>query len=174
MLTIVKKLFERLGFTNTDENSVDDQLSQHNELIDPQDGLERCLDCYGTEFYDGPSGGMSANIKCVNCGSEFNSCGGLLPLDRINWIDHTIVFKNFILFESNMINDWHTIIIHDFNSPFPKHIHHMQKTNSEFIEIISDIYDWCKTSIQGKWSIKSYFLYFELKEDAIIFKLKWC
>jgi hypothetical protein len=33
----------------------------------------QCPDCKGKEFFDGPSGGMSQNIKCANqeCGSEF-------------------------------------------------------------------------------------------------------
>lgn len=33
----------------------------------------KCPDCGAKEFFDGPSGGMSQNIKCANteCGSEF-------------------------------------------------------------------------------------------------------
>lgn len=34
---------------------------------------DRCWDCGCTQFYEGPSGGMSTNIQCAKCGSEFNS-----------------------------------------------------------------------------------------------------
>ena len=40
-----------------------------------------CLDCGSDKFYEGPHGGMAINIKCVNCGSEFNRT--LLGLERI-------------------------------------------------------------------------------------------
>ena len=35
-----------------------------------------CPDCKGHEFWEGPHGGLSVNIKCANpkCGSEFNVC----------------------------------------------------------------------------------------------------
>ena len=31
-----------------------------------------CPDCGGEEFLMGPRGGLSQNIKCGGCGSEFN------------------------------------------------------------------------------------------------------
>jgi hypothetical protein len=31
-----------------------------------------CPDCQGTAFLEGPSGGMSTNVRCDTCGSEFN------------------------------------------------------------------------------------------------------
>lgn len=37
----------------------------------------RCPDCHGTEFYEGPSGGMATNWQCATekCGSRFNIAG---------------------------------------------------------------------------------------------------
>ncbi len=39
----------------------------------------RCLNCGDNRWYEGPSGGLSINIKCVTCGLWFNSVpfGGL-------------------------------------------------------------------------------------------------
>ncbi len=31
-----------------------------------------CPDCGGTEFFAGPQGGFSENVKCKKCGAEFN------------------------------------------------------------------------------------------------------
>ena len=36
--------------------------------------INRCPDCGGEKFLAGPEGGLSQNIKCANCGSEFNYC----------------------------------------------------------------------------------------------------
>ena len=33
---------------------------------------QTCPDCGSKTFYEGPSGGLAANIKCVGCDSEFN------------------------------------------------------------------------------------------------------
>jgi len=33
---------------------------------------ECCIDCGSTHLLEGPSGGMSQNIKCANCGHRFN------------------------------------------------------------------------------------------------------
>lgn len=33
---------------------------------------QRCPDCRGDEFLEGPSGGMSTNIMCSSCGARFN------------------------------------------------------------------------------------------------------
>jgi len=48
----------------------------------------RCPDCGEAEFLEGPTGGISQNIKCANdaCGSEFNMAavgGQLLFAERI-------------------------------------------------------------------------------------------
>lgn len=47
-----------------------------------------CPDCGGKEFYSGPTGGISENIKCANekCGSKFNVAyvgGSCIIADRI-------------------------------------------------------------------------------------------
>lgn len=33
-----------------------------------------CPDCSCCFFHHGPEGGLTTNIKCANCGSEFNWC----------------------------------------------------------------------------------------------------
>ncbi len=33
-----------------------------------------CPDCDAMTFLEGPHGGLSVNVKCENCGSEFNVC----------------------------------------------------------------------------------------------------
>ena len=33
-----------------------------------------CPDCHGPHFLKGPEGGLSVNIKCGDCGSQFNIC----------------------------------------------------------------------------------------------------
>jgi DNA-directed RNA polymerase subunit RPC12/RpoP len=33
---------------------------------------KRCPDCGSKEFYEGPSGGMSTNIRCGGCKHRFN------------------------------------------------------------------------------------------------------
>ena len=45
-----------------------------------------CPDCGGKGFYEGPSGGMSQNIICMNatCGSRFNTTGPLGLVERIS------------------------------------------------------------------------------------------
>lgn len=47
---------------------------------------KKCPDCGETpgRFLEGPHGGMSVNIKCENCGSEFNVHVGMGLVDRIN------------------------------------------------------------------------------------------
>lgn len=36
---------------------------------------ECCVDCGGNKISDGPCGGVSQNIKCIQCGHEFNAMG---------------------------------------------------------------------------------------------------
>jgi len=48
-----------------------------------------CTDCGSEKFYGGPTGGMSENVMCMDCGSAFNFCA-LVPMDRISngwWTD---------------------------------------------------------------------------------------
>lgn len=35
---------------------------------------KKCPDCGKFDFLEGPHGGLAVNIKCANCGSEFNVC----------------------------------------------------------------------------------------------------
>lgn len=172
MLTIVKKALERFGLLTTHVETTKPEET-HVESIEPEDNLERCFDCNGTNFYEGPSAGASMNIKCGDCGSYFNSTGRMFPLERIRWIDHTIVAKNFIPFDPSMITDWKTVIIHDFSEPYPNHIYHMNKTERDMNEMLPALTFWCSVELRGRWSIKASFLYFELEEDVISFKLKW-
>lgn len=39
------------------------------------DGM--CPDCKGDKFYEGPHGGMSVNVMCSGCKSEFNITPGI-------------------------------------------------------------------------------------------------
>lgn len=34
--------------------------------------LPHCYNCLSTKFYEGPSGGLSINIKCAECGLWYN------------------------------------------------------------------------------------------------------
>jgi DNA-directed RNA polymerase subunit RPC12/RpoP len=46
----------------------------------------RCSDCGSKNFYGGPEGGLSQNVKCVDCGSEFNVTwfyGRIISVERI-------------------------------------------------------------------------------------------
>lgn len=47
---------------------------------------ECCPDCGGSEFLDGPRGGLSQNMACAGCGSEYNIAryeGRIITVDRI-------------------------------------------------------------------------------------------
>jgi hypothetical protein len=44
----------------------------------------KCPDCGATDFYEGPSGGMSVNIMCAKCSSWFNHMGPF-GIERIRW-----------------------------------------------------------------------------------------
>jgi len=43
-----------------------------------------CPDCCGTEFLEGPHGGLSINFKCAQCGSTFNHMGPF-GIDRLSY-----------------------------------------------------------------------------------------
>lgn len=51
--------------------------------------IPRCTYCRGTEFYEGPSGGMSTNILCANpeCRHWFNYIPILGRLDDLNRVE---------------------------------------------------------------------------------------
>lgn len=44
-----------------------------NRILDIITEFKRCPDCGSPKFYEGPSGGMSQNMKCAGCGHKFNS-----------------------------------------------------------------------------------------------------
>jgi hypothetical protein len=47
---------------------------------------EQCPDCGGVDFYEGPHGGASVNVKCahLSCGRKFcwSPLGDMLPIDN--------------------------------------------------------------------------------------------
>lgn len=51
-----------------------------------EDGRLHCPYCGGTEWYTGPSGGMSTNIICANpsCEHWFNYHQGIIPMDDLH------------------------------------------------------------------------------------------
>ena len=42
-----------------------------------RESLKDCPDCGSGDFYEGPSGAGSKNVKCVKCSSKFNEMGRL-------------------------------------------------------------------------------------------------
>jgi len=48
----------------------------------------RCTYCSGTQFYEGPSGGLSTNIMCANpdCQHWFNHHRGIIPVDDLHQV----------------------------------------------------------------------------------------
>jgi len=44
--------------------------------------FKTCPDCGCSQFYEGPSGGMSTNIQCLGCAHKFNNTPGI-ALERI-------------------------------------------------------------------------------------------
>jgi len=51
-----------------------DKLEYDNDtLIVFKGGYFRCPDCGHDYYYEGPSGGLSTNIKCCRCGHRFNT-----------------------------------------------------------------------------------------------------
>jgi len=51
----------------------------------------KCTYCGGTEFYEGPSGGLSTNILCANekCRHWFNYMGVIDKLEDLNRVEPT-------------------------------------------------------------------------------------
>lgn len=48
----------------------------------PENSDPVCPDC-GGNLFKGPEGGLSVNVKCKNCGAEFNVLQGLGKVERI-------------------------------------------------------------------------------------------
>jgi hypothetical protein len=70
-------------------------------------GLHTCPDCHNMGFLKGPEGGLSTNIKCKTCGSEFNVCPPHFA-ERIPPLKPLVTKKEK---EDTMINDF-TLIGH--------------------------------------------------------------
>jgi hypothetical protein len=49
-------------------------------------GKLECPHCGGTEWYEGPRGGMSTNIMCAQCEHWFNFHQGIAPMDDLHMI----------------------------------------------------------------------------------------
>ena len=54
-----------------------------NEKLYDRLSKEGCPDCNSVEFYEGPHGGLSVNIKCAGCGSKFNIASPIGWAERI-------------------------------------------------------------------------------------------
>lgn len=62
----------------------DDKIKIAGELANKDKEHLTCPDCGGQEWYDGPCGGMSQNIKCGKCGHWFNFGGPFGFTQRIH------------------------------------------------------------------------------------------
>jgi hypothetical protein len=129
-----------------------------------------CPDCKSESFYEGPTGGMSINIKCSVCGSFFND-SGLFGIERIHWFDHHNIAKDFTAYKAHtpkIINTWYNVYL---------------KSNYS-AELFKEIYQWCSTET-SIWAVKNGKLnsngsidinptfFFKEEDDAVRFKLTW-
>lgn len=117
-----------------------------------------CPDCGVWEFLEGPSGGMSINIMCDNCGSIFNDAGPF-GIERIRNFDIIIEAGNYREFTRDIINNWNRVLTDSISEETTK---------------------WCEDNISDTWSIKwggntnkMITYYFETIESAVAFKLRW-
>lgn len=85
MFEKIKKLFKR---------EPDPKIPHLTETeLEEQDSIV-CPNCKGTEWLEGPSGGMSVNIMCNRCHSKYNYMGpfGLDELEIKN--DHKDILRD--------------------------------------------------------------------------------
>ena len=88
MIEAIKRLLRRQPKIVETRSSKDrEDLTEFERNLIIQSG-GRCCDC-GSEYYEGPSGGMSTNYYCSNadCGSRVNLtpyCGQLIFAERIS------------------------------------------------------------------------------------------
>jgi ssDNA-binding Zn-finger/Zn-ribbon topoisomerase 1 len=63
-----------------------------------KDGTITCTNCEEAKMYEGPSGGMSTNIRCPKCGQGINFM--LLPgrndADALDWCDNIGISESWI------------------------------------------------------------------------------
>jgi len=90
-----------LGYDPVEKGRIpDEDLLKVKHLVRLRDDLlfksfeeRQCPDCHGKNFIMGPHGGMSQNIECSSCGSNFNVgpfddgvfLGSVFMVDRIGW-----------------------------------------------------------------------------------------
>lgn len=115
-----------------------------------------CPDCGKEELYNGPSGGMSTNVICGKCGSEFCFSGGGFPLDRTIRLHNLEQHNNYVPMRKFMLNDWHVVDIF---------------TNRTLMEKQESLIDYCAQNCNDKWSVNNYFFYFKDEKDAMAAKL---
>jgi hypothetical protein len=134
-------------------------------LLDYIDHKE-CPDCGVWDMRGGPEGGMSQNILCANCGSEFNWAQRFMA-DRISWQDFGELLAeqpHFYPFERAIWKNY-------------EHVPYNKTKSAEGVE-------WCKENCAGDWSIKSahinlrswdggFYFFFSNRDDATRFKLTW-
>jgi hypothetical protein len=129
-----------------------------------------CVFCLSNEFYEGPAGGISINIKCGVCGSFFNDSGPF-SFERIHWLDHHSSAKELSGYNAhtpNIINNWHAVVV-----------------DTKSIDHLKEMYDWCAAvssawsvksgyyNSEGLWSVSHHTFFFKEKDEAINFKLSW-
>lgn len=134
------------------------RLLSGSELIDNEIDLTKiissgaCPDCEKWEFYEGPSGGMSTNIWCGNCGSWFNYCP-LFVTQRVKNTGYKSL-KNYQKFDRLIAKTW-------------------IKINPRTPLLTEEICNWCAEYCEGNWSINNHYFFFNIESDVVSFKLQW-
>jgi len=64
----IKNFFNKLRGSNKISESSNSSLTDGKE----NDNNLKCPNCKYDKWYEGPSGGMSTNIQCGNCGKWYN------------------------------------------------------------------------------------------------------
>jgi len=71
-------------------------LREEFKRITGKDGSMPCIDCGVARWQEGPSGGMSTNYQCAECGSRFNVGPGTIERTgfndklRIEWLEKSL------------------------------------------------------------------------------------
>lgn len=168
MLKTIRKLFDAAKEKRHKSKMMSERESLHQEilaleiLIEDESKLcniidySLCPDCGEWEFYEGPSGGMSTNYLCGQCGSEFNHCS-VFPSQRIGRISIKGL-NNVVSITPPIIRTWYKIDLFNPRS-------NMKKQTKAII--------WCADETTDEWSVNSYFFYFKEETDAMAFKLRW-
>ena len=90
MISLLKRILKKQVKETTQEPEIEYLLKvpkgETNSLLLSFAKEGRCPDCNSNAFVAGPCGGLSQNIKCNSCKSEFNVAiyeGCVLQFDRI-------------------------------------------------------------------------------------------